>query len=291
MGERAGGWTRDDVRHLEDNPAASIRELAERLGRTEASVKWKRSELGLGGERRWSETDTEFLRKNPRMPVREVARRLGKGESSVHNKRRALGIRSHAWTGEEDKIVRKWHNLLSAEEIAAKLPGRTAVAVAIRFGRLGLRSHVFWKDKDIKFLKDNPEMGAAEAARVLGKTMHAVQHKRRGLGITRESTHKKWTDSDKALLKALTKGGKSAKDVAARIGRTKASIDIMRRKMGLAVPRSERALQRHEEKFLREHPDMPAVEIAERIGRTPGAVRTWRRKIGLPRYQKHERWT
>ena len=291
MGERAGGWTRDDVRYLEDNPADSIRKLAERLGRTEAAVRYKRHELGIGRERKWSEADAAFLRKNPRMPVREVARRLGKSVNSVHAKRNALGIRSHNWTEKEDKIVRMWHNRLPAEEIAAKLPGRTAVAVGIRSGHLGLRSRVFWRDKDVKFLKDNPEMGAAEAARVLGKTFHAVQHKRRMLGMTRASTHKKWTDGDKALLETLTKGGKSAKDVAARMGRTKASIDVMRRKMGLAVPRSERALQRHEEEFLRDHPGMPAVEIAKRIGRTPAAVRTWRRKIGLPRYQKHERWT
>ena len=290
-GKRAGGWTRDDTRYLEANPTASIRKLAAWLGRTEASVRHKRHELGLGRGRRWSEVDTEFLRENSRMPVREVARRLGKGENSVHAKRNALGIRSHDWTDGEDKIVRMWHNRLSDVEIAAKLPGRTAMAVSIRARQLGLHSDVFWKDEEVEFLKANPGMGAAEAARTLGKTLHAVHHKRRGLGIARRVKRKKWTGDDRSLLSDLTRGGATARDIAARMGRTKASIHLMQRKMGFGTPRSARALRPGEEKFLREHPDMPAVEIAERIGRSPAAVRAWRRKIGLPRYQKHKRWT
>ena len=291
MAERVGGWTRDDVRYLEANPAVPIKKLAAWLGRTEAAVKHKRCELGIGSGRRWSKADAEFLRKNPRMPVKEVARRLGKSESSVHAKRKSLGIRSYAWTNEEDKIVRMWHNRLPVGEIAAKLPGRTAMAVALRARSLGLRSNVFWEAKEVEFLRANPGMGAAEAARTLGKTVHAVRHKRRVLGMTRRQRRKEWSDDDKALLTRLTRDGAAAKDVADRMGRTKASIDVMRRKMGLAVPRSARALQPDEEKFLRDHPDMPAVEIAKHMGRTAGAVRVWRRKIGLPKYQKHARWT
>ena len=290
-GERAGGWTGDDVRYLESNPTVPIKKLAAWLGRTEASVKHKRCELGLGRGRRWSEADTEFLRENPHMPVREVARRLGKNESSVHNKRNAMGIRSHDWTDEEDRIVRMWHNRVPIAEIAAKLPGRTAMAVGIRVRLLGLHSDVFWTYEEVEFLKANPGMGAAEAARTLGKTVHAVHHKRRGLGMARRRTRKKWTADEKALLTALTRDGKAAKDIAARMDRTKTSVQNMQRIMGLTTPRSERALQPDEEKFLREHPDMPAVEIAEHIGRTAGAVRVWRRKIGLPEYQKHKRWT
>lgn len=279
------------MRYLEANPAVSIKKLAAWLGRTEASVKQKRHELGLGKGRRWSEADTVFLRENPRMPVKEVARRLGKGENSVHAKRNALGIRSHDWTDGEDKIVRMWHNRLPTSEIAAKLPGRTAMAVSIRARHLGLHSDAFWKDGEVEFLKANPGMGAAEVARTLGKTLHAVHHKRRDLGMARRQKRKTWTDGDKALLSDLTRGGATAKEIAARMGRTKASIHIMQRKMGLGTPLSEKALQADEEKFLREHPDMPAVEIAEHMDRSPGAVRAWRRKIGLPRYQKHKRWT
>ena len=279
------------MHYLESNPTVPIKKLAAWLGRTEASVKQKRCELGLGKGRRWSEADTEFLRKNPRMPVREVARRLGKNESSIHNKRNAMGIRSHDWTDEEDRIVRMWHNRVSIAEIAAKLPGRTAVAVGIRVRLLGLHSDVFWTNEEVEFLEANPGMAAAEAARTLGKTVNAVHHKRRGLGMARRRTRKKWTDDERALLTTLTRDGEAARDIATRMGRTKTSVQNMQRIMGLTTPRSERALQPDEERFLRENPDMPAVEIAKHIGRTAGAVRVWRRKIGLPEYQKHKRWT
>ena len=279
------------MRYLEANPAVSVRKLAAWLGRTEASVKQKRHELGLGKGRRWSEADTEFLRKNPRMPVREVARRLGKSEGSVHAKRNAMGIRSHDWTDEEDGIVRMWHNRLPFGEIASKLPGRTAMAVGIRARLLGLSSDVFWTDEEIEFLKANPGMGAGKMARTLGKTLHAVHHKRRDLGMARKLKRKEWTADDRALLSALTRKGKTAREIATRMGRTTASIHIMQRKMGFGTPLSAKSLQPDEEKFLRENPDMPAVEIAKHIGRTPGAVRTWRRKIGLPRYQRHKQWT
>lgn len=279
------------MRYLQNNPAVSISKLAAWLGRSEAAVKQKRHELGIGKERRWSEADTEFLRKNPRMPVREVARRLGKRENSIHNKRKALGIRSHEWTEEEEKTVRMWHNRLSAEKIAARLPGRTAMAVATRAREMGLHSNVFWKDSDVEFLKANPGMDVAEAARILNKTEHSVYHKRRSLGMTRKLARKKWTDDDKALLAELMGSGTTAKAIAARMGRTKASVQNMQKIMGLMVPRSEKALKPDEEKFLRENPDMPAVEIVKHIDRSPQSVRTWRRKLGLPRYQEHKRWT
>lgn len=279
------------MRYLKDNQAVPIKKLAAWLGRTEAAVRHKRHELGIGKERRWSEADTEFLRENPRMPVREVAQKLGKRENSIHNKRKALGIRSHEWTEEEDKTVRMWHNRLSAEKIAARLPGRTALAVAGRARQMGLHSKVFWKDKEIEFLKANPGMDVAEAARILDKTEHSVYHKRRSLGMTRKLTRKKWTDGDKALLVELTRGESTAKAIAARMGRTKASVQAMQKKMGLMVPLSEKALKPDEERFLRENPDMPAVEIADHINRSPASVRIWRRKLGLPRYQEHKRWT
>lgn len=291
MGEMAGRWTRDDVSYIEANPAVPIKKLAAWLGRTEASVKQKRHELGIGKGRRWSEADADFLRKNPRMPVRAVARRLGKSEGSVHSKRNAMGIRSHDWTDEEDRIVRMWHNRITMAEIAAKLPGRTAMAVGIRARHLGLGSDVFWTDDEVEFLRTHPDMGAAAVARTLGKTVNAVHHKRRGLGMARKTKRKKWTADEKDMLSALTGGGKAAKDIAARMGRTPASIHLMQRKMGFGIPQSERALQPDEEKFLRDNPDMPAVEIAKCIDRTPAAVRIWRRKIGLPEYQKHKRWT
>ena len=279
------------MRYLQNNPAVSISKLAAWLGRSEAAVKYKRHELGIGKERRWSEADTEFLRKNPRMPVKEVARRLGKQKNSIHNKRKALGIRSHEWTEEEDKAVRMWHNRLSAEKIAARLPGRTTMAVAIRARQMGLHSNIFWKDSDVEFLKANPGMSVAEAARILNKTVNGVYHKRRSLGMTRKLARKKWTDGDKALLAELTRGRTTAKTIAARLGRTKASVQAMQKIMGLRVPRSEKALKPDDERFLRKNPDMPAVEIADHIGRSPELVRTWRRKLGLPRYQEHKRWT
>ena len=279
------------MRHLEANPTDSIRKLAAHLGRTAASVTQKRHELGIGRGRRWSEADTEFLRENPRMPVKEAARRLRKSENSVHNKRRALGIRSHEWTDEEDKVVRMWHNRLLFREIAAKLPGRTALAVGTRARQMGLHSDAFWKDGEVEFLKANQGMGAAEAARTLGKTLNAVHHKRRNLGMARRQKRKKWIGGDKALLSTLTRDGGTAGGIAVRMGRTKTSVQNMQRIMGLVTPRSARALRPDEETFLRENPGMPAVEIARHIGRTPAAVRVWRRKIGLPRYQKHETWT
>ena len=290
-GKRAGGWTPDDVRYLEANPNISIKKLAAWLGRTEASVTQKRHELGIGKGRRWSEADTEFLHANPRMPVRDVARRLGKSENSVHAKRNALGIRSHDWTDGEDKIVRMWHNRLSAVEIAAKLPGRTAMAVGTRARQMDLHSDVFWKDKEVEFLKANPRMGIDEAARTLGRTPYAVHHMRRKLGMAHRQKRKKWTRDDKSILSDLTRGGATAKDIAAEMGRTKASIHLMQRKMGLKTPFSPRAMRPDDEKFLREHLDMPAVKIAKRLNRSPTVVRTWRYKMGLPRYQKHKRWT
>ena len=235
--------------------------------------------------------DTEFLREHPRMPVKEVAQRLGRRENSVHSKRKALGIRSHDWTGEEDKIVRMHHDRLPAADIAALLPGRTALAVATRARLLGLHSGVFWKAEEIEFLRANPGMGAAEAARTLGKTLHAVNHKRRSLGMARRQERKEWSAGDRALLSDLTRDGATARDIAAKMNRTKTSVQNMQRNLGLGVPRSEKALQLDEEKFLRDNPGMPAVEIARHIGRTPGAVRAWRRKIGLARYQEHRRWT
>ena len=80
----------------------------------------------------WSEEDIKFLYANPSMSLADIAVALKRSESAIKAKRSRLKIRTDVnkpWTAEERRILQLNYNRVSAEEVRALLPGRSAASI------------------------------------------------------------------------------------------------------------------------------------------------------------------
>jgi hypothetical protein len=97
---------------------------------------------------------------------------------------------------------------LTCAAIAARLPGRTAQAVAVRASRLGVASYArrWTRQEDARLLR-LAEHGTCleQAAGILARTPQALRVRARRLGIRPPPTHqpsrrRRWTPADDQLL-------------------------------------------------------------------------------------------
>ncbi len=118
-------------------------------------------------------------------------------------------------------------------EDVAKTIGRTKAAVAHRRKSLGMsvpKSETAWKDDEMRFLKENPEIPTATLSERLGRTQVAVRQMRRKCGLCREKHHP-WSQGEEDNLR---------KNMSLQLGelcklfpnRTHASVNAKARKMG-----------------------------------------------------------
>jgi len=122
VGKRWSDW---EVEFLRENwGKLKIQEIAERLGRTGDTVKWKAKTLGLPRLRReWTEEELKFLRENyGKLPDGEIAERLGRSKGAVTFKALTLGLRKMKVA--DDKILKAIGKVYvgSMSDLASKIP-------------------------------------------------------------------------------------------------------------------------------------------------------------------------
>jgi len=90
-------WTKyseDELQFVKDNYGTMTpKEIAERLGRTYASVKTTARNLGFAAQmKRWTEEDDEYMRTHTWMLASDVARHLGRSYKALLVRASNLGI-------------------------------------------------------------------------------------------------------------------------------------------------------------------------------------------------------
>ena len=93
-----GTYTAVEDQFIMSNPNMPIKELAERLGRTEGSVSSRRFTLctrrNQGAYTRYTHLDMVYIAEHKHDTDAEIAEALGKTEASVASKRKRMGYKS-----------------------------------------------------------------------------------------------------------------------------------------------------------------------------------------------------
>src|SRR5208337_278487 len=176
-------WTKEDENVIREQYGKTpLNQLARLLGRSTKSITWKASTMSIP-----SQMNLDNMKLLP-----------------MH------GIRAHGayiYTKEQKQFL-KDNEKMSLSELSDKL-GRSTRSISSERSRLGISTktvhgqlHKKWTEKDIKFLKENPNMSAKELASKLGKRRESVYGWKAELGITTPRYVKPWTDDDIKLLKS-----------------------------------------------------------------------------------------
>lgn len=196
-------------------------------------------------DRPWSEDDVAFLRANCRaMTNAELAERLGRTVHSVGHKRGRLGL------GPAKRIVQK-----------------------------SARSD--WEDDFVR--KNHKKMGPSEMAYRLGRSVAALHHRSRHLGLSKPRAETMWSpDEDKILTE---NPDMPSKDLGKLLpGRSSVGILQRRKKLGLPKYVEKAAWDEAEIRILRDNLKAPVPELRRMVpGKSDSSIRIMARKMGRPR--------
>lgn len=194
-----------------------------------------------------------------------------------------------AWSPEELKFLEENRETMSEKEIADRL-GRSKSGVRHMRNRLKIgppkRAPIegySWTDELDATIRSNPDMPPKEMARLLGRTVAAVLHRRRHLGMTKSSAETAWRPDEDDVFKANP--DKPPKWLAERlVGRTVTSIRARRRALGLPRYVAVCKWTKRDIGILKDNIQAPMDELARLLpGRSEGSIRSMARKHGRKR--------
>ena len=309
-GERTGTgsrlWTRrEDALLRKLYPTAWTKKLAQRLGRTEASVGARASILGVRKDPEkftppprpgaWSAKEIERLKRLRRQghTMAEIGEILGRATSKVNHQLETLArdcglarrARAKPWSQKDEKYLVRHHGKKSCKQIATAL-GRTAAAVRGRAVHLGITKPNLWSARDIKRLRALWRRGhtAAEIAEMMGRSTHGVrgqvQRQKQDFGLPDDHDTHRWSKEQTAYLIKHYKN-MSARELGFRLERTPQSIFAKARKLGLLGPAYAAWSTGQTNMLIRYYPRWSAARIAEKLGKTRSAVQAKVRGLGL----------
>ncbi|MGJ3448435.1 hypothetical protein [Enterobacter sp. PTB] len=158
----------------------------------------------------WTVKDLSFLENNyGTMSVAELATILKRTPGAVGVMADKLGCRrkgSTPWSEAEMEIIRKHYAQgVEAEELTRLLPGRSVSAIFSRAIILGVQSGRFWREDELRILKEQyPLLGKEVVHQLPGRNEVSIliMAGRLGLKKSRESRvgFRRWSDEDWALL-------------------------------------------------------------------------------------------
>lgn len=158
----------------------------------------------------WTVKDLSFLENNyGTMPVAELATILKRTPGAVGLMADRLGCRgkrSRPWSEAEMEIIRHHYSQgVEAEELTRLLPGRSVSAIFSRAIILGVQSGRFWREDELRILKEQyPVVGIEVMRQLPGRNEVAVRLMARRLGLKKSSDSKAgfrpWSDEEWVLL-------------------------------------------------------------------------------------------
>jgi len=256
--------------------------LARKYGRTVEAVRARRHLRRIPLPRReWRPEDDKILGTRPDA---EIAERLGRVISAITYRRRQLGIISFqktASSGLAEKLAG-----MSDQQIARLLRKSHRLPKHVRPARLASAK---WSPREDELLGKWPD---ERLARFLGRTVKAVQIRRRVLRILYGKPSRRWTEEEVRLLDpALAKGPITpwTRRLARQLGRNFDSLCHKRRVVYGAMKES-RPWTKRELRLLGTRPDS---EVAAMIGRKTVTVQVRRGKLGIQSFRGRNkfRWT
>lgn len=222
---RCLAWTAQDLAFVRAHYGVmKTSELAEKLGRSVASIRITGGRLARGKAGSNIKTSEEYRNHRTSWTVQElrfvethygvmktveVAKTLGRTAVSVRLAAQSLGCckaASTPWTDAEEDIIRQeYAQGTSMSKIMELLPGRTRNAIVFRAEKMELINPVIWSKEELRVLiQYYPAMGTGVAKMLSGRTRAAVKSMAYNMNIAfqgdEKSSLRMWSEQEWLLL-------------------------------------------------------------------------------------------
>jgi hypothetical protein len=228
------------------------------------------------------------------VPAAALALTLGRDAEQVRRRRRALlgsTLKPRPYTPGEDKAIREcWREGRDVQALARELQ-RSPGSVRLRAQTLGVHNPARrrrWHDYEDAAVRDGYARGLTcreIALELPGRSAAAVAARAAKLGLA--TYGRAWTARDDRSLRMIVLEAVELERAAQLLARTPDALRARARKLGLELPRSQRAHHAGrrwtgaEDEQLRLHAGLNPATLAGLLERSPEAITQRLRRIGL----------
>jgi len=191
----------------------------------------------------WTVKDLIFLEEHyGTLPVAELAAMLKRTPGAVGlmaDKLRCRRTKSAPWSEDEMAIIRRYYSQgIEAAALTQLLPGRSVSAIFSRAEAMGVLSGRFWREEELRILKEYyPVLGTEVLRQLPGRNDVAIRMMARRLGLkkSRESQagFRPWSDEEWSLLEKNM------------------HLSVVEQQATLFPDRTQRAVEKARERLLR----------------------------------------
>lgn len=254
----------------------SVEEVAKYFNTTIGSINYWNKKYNFHKRKEWKNEEIEYLKENfGSEPIEEIARKLNRSVSAVLLKSRRLRIGSISANMDNLNTVQLGDALgIQAKDVISfitkyGLKARKVKLIKRKVYRIKLSN--FWKWAELN--KNRIHWDKVEK-NVLGKEPPWVDDARKETDITSKKKYSKWSKYEKDKLKFYYNKGLTYKEIANRLNRGIATVQAMRKKMGLPNKIIELKWQDEEIEILIDmaFKGYKDEEIAEELGRSKKMV-------------------
>jgi hypothetical protein len=177
-------WTKKELKTIR-NTSLSHRQAADATGRTYASVKAKRRQLGVMVKvydiDYYSDAEIQYIENNRHLSNPELSKLMGRTAQGLALKRQKLGLAppNNAWTDKEIKYLLKHYANKEKKEMASYL-NRPTTAVISKAYELGItRRTDYWKAEELNILLENIHLPNKEIVKLFdNKSIEQISYKK-----------------------------------------------------------------------------------------------------------------
>lgn len=181
-------WTKTEEEFLINNYSSSgAKYCADKLSRSESSVKFKVKSLNLSYDkfRSWTNLEIEFLKNNySKLGPKKCAEILGKKEIATQDKGKSLGLslKIDLWNEDETLFLIDNYSKFTLKELS-KMMQRSCGSIKKKANRLNLTNKDWsWSKNDVEFLIDNYKIhGSSYCSKKLNRTKSSIIQKYKSL--------------------------------------------------------------------------------------------------------------
>lgn len=213
----------------------SVEEVAKYFNTTIGSINYWNKKYNFHKRKEWKNEEIEYLKENfGSEPIEEIARKLNRSVSAVLLKSRRLRIGSISANMDNLNTVQLGDALgIQARDVVNfinkyGLKARKVKLIKRRVYRIKLSN--FWKWAELN--KDKIHWEKVEK-NILGKEPPWVDDARKEIDIATKKKYTKWSEYEKDKLKFYYNKGLTYKEIANKLNRGIATVQAMRKKMGL----------------------------------------------------------
>ena len=304
-------WTEEEESLLiELSSKYYIKEIAERLNRSEGAIVSKAHKMGIELitlKREFTEKELKYIKKNwGVVPITDMARKLGVSRIMIDNQAKKMNLPKlgnnpyKKWTKKKIDKLKVLAEEMTITELANyfKTTNEAIITVAHKNNIKLINNRIHWTEEDNNILREYASMySLQEISEKMNRSSSSIRVQARRFNINilsnEEYQNSIWTEENTKELRKLVEEGKYLLEITKIMNKKDLTIIKKAKELGLTIKReNQRKWTKEEQEELIELSKTKKIsELVKILDRTSSSIKDQARRLGITLIPDRRNWT